>query len=253
MRLLSLCLLSIAQFCWAGEPAKEYDFQVINSFPHSTNSFTQGLEYRDGFLYEGTGKRGFSKISKRRLNSVRERDFSKLKKEYFGEGITVLDNKVYQLTWKAQRGFIYDAKSLDVLSTFTYKGDGWGLSNNGKELILSNGSDKLQFINPGDFSITRTTSVTLDDKPVSRINELEWINGHIYANIWQSNRLVIIEPKTGKVTAYVDLAKLLPKKLTTAKTDVLNGIAYDKEHQRLLVTGKYWPRIFHIELIDKTR
>jgi glutamine cyclotransferase len=242
----------IMEHGWAETNAKEYQYTVIKSYPHNTDSFTQGLEFHRGFLYEGTGKRGESKIVKRRLNSIRARKISLLADNLFGEGITVFNEKVYQLTWKAQSGFVYDAKNLNLVSRFSYSGEGWGLTNNGKELILSNGSDTLQFINPDDFSVSRVISVTLNGKSISLLNELEWVNGSIYANIWQSNLLVIIEPATGEISGYVDLSNLLAKELTTSKTDVLNGIAYGADHQRLLVTGKYWPRIFHIELTDNT-
>lgn len=244
------CWLSIMEHSWAVTYAREYQYSVVKSFPHSTDSFTQGLEFHRGFLYEGTGKHGESKVFKRRLNSNRARKTALLARHLFGEGITILNDKVYQLTWKAQRGFVYDANNLNLTSQFSYRGEGWGLTNNGNELILSNGSDKLQFINPNDFSISRVIPVTLNGKPISRLNELEWINGAIYANIWQTNLLVIITPTTGEVSAYVDLSNLLAKELTTTKTDVLNGIAYDAEQQRLLITGKYWPKIFHIELVE---
>lgn len=242
--------LAVVTQSWAVTYAREYQYSVIKSFPHSTDSFTQGLEFHNGFLYEGTGKYGDSTVFKRRLNSNRARKISFLAQHLFGEGISVLNEKVYQLTWKAQTGFVYDASNLKFISHFRYSGEGWGLTNDGNELILSNGSDKLQFINPEDYSISKVISVTLNGKPVSQLNELEWVNGSIYANIWQSNLLIIIDPESGEVSAYADLSDLLAKELITTKTDVLNGIAYDTEQQRLLITGKYWPRLFHIELTE---
>jgi len=231
--------------------AKEYGYRVVRSFPHATNIYTQGLEYRDNYLFESGGKYGESTIVKRRLNSTRHEQHSALDNTVFAEGITLMGDKLYQLSWKSQRGFIYEASSLTAQGEFSYRGEGWGLTNNGQQLIMSNGSDRLQFINPSDFTVSHSIDVTLAGKPVTRLNELEWIDGLIYANIWNSEVIVMINPQSGHVVAYVNLDKLLPSHMRTARTDVLNGIAYDFEHKRLLVTGKYWPRLYHIELTDK--
>lgn len=171
-----------------------------------------------------------------------------LGKKYFAEGLTLLDGRLYQLTWHSQRGFIYNPDNLLMIGDFSIKGEGWGLTNNGRQLIISNGSQWLTFVNPADFSISRKLEVTYENKPLTRLNELEWIDGLIYANIWQSDWLVMIDPQTGKVVARVSLKDILPSQLKTPKTDVLNGIAYDRDNKRLLVTGKYWPQLFHIEL-----
>ena len=232
--------------------ATEYGYNVVRSFPHDTDIYTQGLEYRDNYLFESGGQYGKSIILKRRLNNNRQKQYTALDGSIFAEGLTLIGDKVYQLSWKSQRGFIYDAQSLAALGEFSYRGEGWGLTNNGRQLIISDGSDQLQFIDPEDFTVSHRIKVSLAGKPVTRLNELEWIDGLIYANIWTSNLIVMIDPNSGKVVGYVNLEGLLPAQLTTARTDVLNGIAYDHQHQRLLVTGKYWPKLYHIELIDKS-
>lgn len=232
--------------------ADELGYRVVKSFPHSTSIFTQGLEYRDNFLYESAGKYGESLILKRRLNSTRIHKYRLMDKSVFGEGITLLADKLYQLSWKSQRGFIYNAATLELQKEFSYSGDGWGLTNNGQELIVSNGSSKILFLDLDSFKVKRTITVNLNGEPVDRLNELEWIEGYIYANIWTSSWIVIINPDSGNVVSYVNLANLLPSELTDKKTDVLNGIAYDRERKRLFVTGKYWPKLFQIELFKKT-
>jgi len=231
--------------------AKEYSYRVLQSFPHATSIYTQGLEYHNNYLFESGGKYGESIILKRRLNSTEPEQYSPLDHTLFAEGITVMGDHVYQLSWKSQRGFIYSASSLTAQGEFSYRGEGWGLTNNGQQLIMSNGSDKLQFINPEDFTVSHSIDVILEGRPVTRLNELEWIDGLVYANIWTSNFIVMINPLSGQVVAYVNLDKLLPTHMKTAQTDVLNGIAYDRKRKRLLVTGKYWPRLYHIELVDE--
>ena len=160
-----------------------------------------------------------------------------------------MGQQLYQLTWRAGKALVFDVSNLQLLKHFDYPGQGWGLCNNGEQLIMSNGSDQLQFINPRDFSTVKTIAVTEQGKPLHKLNELEWVEGYIFANIWQSNRIVIIEPDSGQVLSSINLNGLLPEELRSADTDVLNGIAYDAKQQRLLVTGKNWPRLYHIQLL----
>lgn len=187
-------------------------------------------------------------VLKRTLDNNQALQVYRLDKQLFAEGITLLKNRLYQLTWKSQRGFIYDTDTLQPMAEFNIKGQGWGITNNGQQLIISNGSNQLTFINPSDFQVSHTLAVSIEGKALDKLNELEWIDGLIYANIWQSNWIVMIDPDNGNVVGKIYLKDLLPKNLKTAKTDILNGIAYDREQKRLLVTGKYWPRIYHIEL-----
>jgi glutamine cyclotransferase len=231
------------------DPVIEYQYRVLTTYPHDTNIFTQGLEFHQGVLYESAGQTGRSMLLTRALEQTPAIQQHRLRAQFFAEGITVLNKHIYQLTWKSQRGFIYDQDTLQPKAEFSYKGEGWGITNDGEQLIISNGSHQLQFIDPMDFSLKRTLDVKFENKPLHNINELEWVDGLIYANIWQSNWIVMIDPHTGHVVGKVSLKGLLPDHLRTEQTDVLNGIAYDRNKKRLLVTGKNWPQLFHIELI----
>lgn len=229
-------------------PVTEYHYRIVASYPHSANIFTQGLEYRRGLLYESAGLRGQSQITKRPLDAVNPIKKKLLPSRYFGEGLSLLGNQLFQLTWQSGRGFIYDPDTLYKTGDFPIDGEGWGLTNNGQHLITSNGSSQLSFIDPQTFTIVRTLNVHFEGNLLTNINELEWIDGVIYANIWQSDWIVMIDSETGNVVGKVFLKNLLPDSLRSEKTDVLNGIAFDHNEQRLLVTGKFWPRIYHIEL-----
>jgi glutaminyl-peptide cyclotransferase len=228
----------------------EYQFRIVNSYPHSRQVFTQGLEFHSNLLYESAGLRGRSSLQIRPLDSLKPLHRHRLDKQLFAEGITLFDNQLFQLTWRSGRAFIYRPDTLEPSGEFSVKGEGWGLTNNGKELIMSNGSSRLTFINPKTKAVTKTLNVTFQGKPLNRLNELEWINGLIYANVWQSNWIVMIEPSTGAVRGKVNLTGLLPKTLRTVSTDVLNGIAYDRNNDRLFVTGKNWPKLYQIELSE---
>ena len=206
------------------------------------------MEFHEGVLYEGAGKRGESMVLIRSLESIELVKSVRLEKHLFGEGITILNERLYQLTWQSQRGFIYDASSLALIEEFKIQGQGWGMTNNGRQLIISNGSNRLTFLDPTTFNIVDEVEVHNHGRPIDNLNELEWIDGVIYANIWRTDWIVMIDPETGNVTGTVSLKGLLPDKLSTTKTDVLNGIAYDDKKKRLFVTGKYWPRLYHIEL-----
>lgn len=233
------------------DTAVEYGYRVIQSYPHSTKIFTQGLEFHDGVLYEGAGKRGRSMVLTRRLDSVDPIKAVPLVPELFGEGITILNRRLYQLTWQSGRVFVYDAGSLAPTGSFTIQGEGWGLTNDGRRLIMSNGSNRLAFLDPETFEIVDRLDVTHRGEPVSNLNELEWIDGLIYANVWRTERIVMIDPRTGRVTGIIQLDALLRNDRRTARIGALNGIAYDNTAKRLLITGKYWPYLYHIELISK--
>ena len=230
-----------------GETPK-FGVEVVQTYPHDSNAFTQGLIFRDGKLLESTGKEGRSSLRSVDLESGKVLKQVDVAPEYFAEGMTALNGKIYQLTWHNQLGFIYDYWTFQQLGQFNYGGEGWGLTNDGKSLILSDGSDRLRFLDPGTFRVTKTIAVTDGAKRINRLNELEYINGEIYANIWHDQRIVTIDPATGRVTAWIDCSALLPKSGAQDEEAVLNGIAVDETSGRLFVTGKLWPRLFEIKV-----
>lgn len=248
--LVCLALLAVAP-CGAADEPVTYGYRVVESFPHARDVFTQGLVFEGDRLYESAGQYGESRLLVRTLEDTKPLAQRALKSELFAEGITLFGDRIYQLTWRSGRGFIYDAHTLDTLGEFAIDGEGWGITHNHTHLILSDGTDALQFIDPDTFRVIKRLPVRYDGNPVHRLNELEWVDGLIYANIWQSNWIVMIDPESGQVVGKVRLAGLLPGHLKTASTDVLNGIAYDRKQRRLLVTGKYWPRIYQIELTEE--
>ncbi len=230
-----------------------YGYKIINSFPHDTESFTQGLIMDDGFLYESTGLNGRSSIKIVNLETGKVIKSHKLADKYFGEGITIVDDKIIQLTWRSKRGFVYDKDSLKLLRTFSYQTQGWGITYDGKYLILSDGSNILYFMDPKSFVVVGKLEVYDDNGEVSKLNELEYINGEIYANIWGKNLIARINPKTGFVSSWIELDGLLSKEDKKKGVDVLNGIAFNPQNGTLLVTGKLWPKIFEIEIIEKNQ
>ena len=228
-----------------------FSYEIINSYPHDPTAFTQGLIYADGALYEGTGRYGQSSLRQVDLETGIVQTYSTIPEQYFGEGITIFDDKIYQLTWQNQTGFIYDQDGFELLDTFSYPTEGWGLTHNGEDLIMSDGTNNLYFLDPDTLEIIDQVAVFHDKgNPVVRLNELEYIDGSVYANIWQTNHIVQINPETGQVIAWIDLTNLLSPESLTQPVDVLNGIAYDAENSRLFVTGKLWPTLFEIELVD---
>ena len=235
----------------AADGAPVYGFKVINTFPHDTDAFTQGLIFENGFLYESTGLEGHSSL--RRVDLATGRVLQKVDVEpaYFSEGMTLFHGKIFQLTWKAQKGFIYDRDTFQRTGEFQYSGEGWGLTHDDKSLILSDGTDTIRFIDPDNFSVRRTIEVKPKTGPVTELNELEFVNGEIYSNIWQTDDVVRIDPGTGKILGWIDLSGLLPATDQTSHTNVLNGIAYDPVDDRLFVTGKFWPKLFEIKLVKK--
>lgn len=235
------------------KPVK-YGYKVINSFAHDPLRFTQGYEIHDGFLYEGTGREGESAIYKTDLKTWKTVKEHKLDNQYFGEGITILNEKIYELTYKSQLGFIYDLKTFELLKTWTFKSnEGWGLTNDGKSLIMSDGTEYLSYLDPQTLSLVKKIQVCSDKGVVKNLNELEYIQGEIWANIWETDNIVRIEAETGKITGEIDLRGLLGSVLKGKNTevDVLNGIAWDPVKNKIYVTGKLWPKVFEIELVKK--
>ncbi len=235
-------------------PPQLYTYRVVNVYPHDQGAFTQGLIVRDGKFLEGTGQEGQSNLRRVEIETGKVLDSRPLDKQYFGEGITELDGKIYQLTWKNGVGFIYDAATLAPQGQFQYGTEGWGITHDGQRLIVSDGTPTLQFWDPATLQPTGGVYVSLFGLPMSQINELEYFDDAVWANIWQTNLVVRIDPKTGQVTGVVDFGGLLDYAPPAQQpTDVLNGIAYDEATGRLFVTGKWWPAIFEIELLEVTQ
>lgn len=245
-----LLLLSICAAAPASPQTPRYGYEVLRSYPHNPNAFTQGLLYRDGMLYESTGLEGRSSVLQVRLETGQALREEALPPIYFGEGIVDWDDKIIQLTWKHGVGFVRDRKTLALLSTFRYPGEGWALTRDAKRIIMSDGTSQLRFLDPASLKETGRLSVTEQGQPVERLNELEYIKGEIWANIWHSNEIVRIDPSSGRVTGRIDLAGLL-KPEEAGGADVLNGIAYDAKGDRIFVTGKLWPRLFEIRIKPK--
>ena len=235
-----------AQLRPPGEPAT-VRANVVATYPHDPRAFTQGLAFHEGRLFESTGQYGQSSIRRVDLETGAVAQIEPLNFTYFGEGMTVLGDKLYQLTWKSQLAFVYDVETFELLETKRYRGEGWGLTHDGESLIVSNGSAELAFYDPDDFSVRRTIEVLDGEAPVARLNELEFIDGEIWANVWYDDRIVRVSPQDGAVVGWVDLSDLVPRTRRTSD-DVLNGIAYDAEAGRVFVTGKNWPSLFEIEL-----
>jgi glutamine cyclotransferase len=251
MRLLA-CLLALslhAQFV-RPQPAQRYAYKVVRALPHDTEAFTQGFEFRDGVFYESTGLNGRSEI--RRVQPATGKVLARvpLEGKYFGEGITVFHNRIHQLTWKHGTGFTYDKQTLRRISTFQYTGEGWGLANDGKQIFMSDGSSTIRIWDPATLKEVRRFTVRLNGRPVDQLNELEMVEGELFANVWQSDLILRISPADGNVLGVIDLSGLLAKAgPLPEEIDVLNGIAYDAAAKKLYVTGKLWPKVFEIELV----
>jgi glutamine cyclotransferase len=229
-----------------------YTYEVVATFPHDRGAFTQGLVFRNGSLFESTGLNGESTLREVELNSGKVLKQVPVPRQYFAEGLAIVGALAYQVTWQNQRGFVYDADTFEKLREFNYAGEGWGLTTDGVSLILSNGSSRISFLDQTkSFEPRRVIDVTAAGKPVDRLNELEFINGEIFANVWQTDEVVRIDPASGTVRGTIDFSGLLAPSDRTRDTDVLNGIAYDTEHDRLFVTGKRWPKIFQVRLKAK--
>lgn len=235
----------------AALPALAADtYRVVRTYPHDRQAFTQGLVFVDGHLYESTGLEGSSSLRMEDLDSGRILAFHDVPSQYFAEGLTNWGSTLVQLTWRSHIAFVYDRASFRMLRTFHYDCDGWGLTQDGKSLILSDGSADLRFFDPATFREVRRITVKDHDAPVTQLNELEYIHGEIYANVWHSDRIARISPATGQVLGWIDLSGLEPASARANGEAVLNGIAYDAAHDRLLVTGKLWPSIFEIKVIS---
>jgi glutamine cyclotransferase len=231
----------------AGTNPVNYTYEVVNVYPHDSKAFTQGLVIDEGVLYEGTGLTGESTLRRVDLETGDVLQVHALADEFFGEGITVFGDKIIQLTWLSHKGFVYDKSSFDLLQNFSYPTQGWGITTDGTRLIMSDGSANLYFLDPETFEKTGQVEVH-DNGTVTELNELEYINGEVYANVWRTDKIVIIDPNTGQVTGWIDLTGIYNPESSNAN-NVLNGIAYDAESDRLFVTGKMWSQLFQINLI----
>jgi glutaminyl-peptide cyclotransferase len=233
------------------QKVQAYGYKVINAYPHDRAAFTQGLVFKDGVLWESTGQYGLSSLRKVDLKTGKVLNSVPVPRDFFAEGMTVFRGKVFQLTWQNKRGFTYDPADFSKTGEFRYDGEGWGLTHDADSLVMSDGTNKLRFIDPETFAVRRTVGVFEDGRPLERLNELEYVKGEIYANVWQTDRVVRIDPRDGRLTGTIDLTGLLPEADRDADTDVLNGIAYDDSGDRLFVTGKNWPKLFEIRLVKK--
>ena len=226
-----------------------YDVDIVHTCPHDSSAFTEGLFYLNGFLYESSGLEQHSSIRKVRIETGEVVQKIDIPAQYFGEGIVNWQSHLISLTWKSQVGFVFDLNTLKLQKQFPYEGEGWALTRNDKQIIMSDGTSALRFLNPKTLAVTSRLQVTLEGKPLSNVNELEWVKGEIYANVWQTNWIVRIDPRSGQVVGLINLNGLLkPSDVVQGQTDVLNGIAYDAQHDRLFVTGKNWPKLFEIRL-----
>lgn len=247
--LLFFGLSSTAVFAQEQAPA-QYGYRILNTYPHDITAFTQGLIYHEGFLFEGTGKNGLSKLSKINLEDNEVLMSQSLSRRYFGEGIEVVGDRIYQLTWTSNMVFVWDKNNFEQLGTHYNATQGWGLAYDGEHLILSDGTSTLQFMDPETFVPQKTVTVTFQGNPLTSINELEYINGEVWANVWQTDFIVRINPEDGVVTSFIDLTGLSNETELGSNEAVLNGIAWDAENERLFVTGKHWADLFEIEIVE---
>ncbi len=247
---IALCLPACASAAQA--PTPQYGYTVVRAYPHDREAFTQGLFWLDGYLYEGTGLEGRSSIRKVRLETgevVQQRD---VPAAYFGEGIVNWAGRLIEITWRSEMGFIYDLMTFQLQGQFAYPGEGWGLTQDGRRIIMSDGSAYLRFLDPVTLKQTGRVRVTEAGRAVDQLNELEYVRGEVLANVWQTDTIVRIDPATGRVVGRIDLSGLLnPSEIVPGQTDVLNGIAYDAAGDRLFVTGKQWPKLFEVKLVRK--
>ena len=250
IRFIYIFLLSVICAACGEKAVKEYTVEVIGTYPHDTESYTQGLFFHEGQMYESTGMRGrstFRKVDMTTGRPIRRLDFDK---SYFVEGSVIWKNNLYILTWESKVAFVYDAETLEYKSSWRYPREGWGITTDGKNLIASDGSATLYFMDE-NFALERRLIVKYEDRPVRWLNELEYINGKIWANVYMTDEIVIINPKDGRVEGIIDCRGLLAKEKRTPDTDVLNGIAYNPEDGKIYITGKNWPELYEIRLIEK--
>ncbi len=235
----------------ANEPIEQLTYTILATLPHDRAAFTQGLVVDGGEFLESTGQVGQSTLRRVDIASGKVVKLIALDANVFGEGMAVIGNEVFVLTWLNQRGFVFDRRTLQQIRTFSYSGEGWGLASDGRELFMSNGTNMITVHDPTTFGVRRSIPVTLSGRPIGELNELEWIDGMLWANVWRTDNIVRIDPASGKVTAVLDLTGLLPYGERTIDTDVLNGIAWDGANKALYVTGKNWPHVFHIAVKKK--
>jgi glutamine cyclotransferase len=228
-----------------------YGYQIVHMFPHDRNAFTEGLEYHDGFLYESTGLNRRSSLRKVRLETGEVVQSIPLADQYFGEGITILGSEILQLTYKTEVGFVYSLKDFHLLRQFSYKGEGWSLTHNATSVFMDDGTSEIRVWDPKTLVERRRIRVHEGARTIANVNELEYVEGELYANIWQTDRIARISPVTGAVTGWIDLSGILSPMYRNGSEDVLNGIAYDAVHKRLFVTGKLWPELFEIRIVPK--
>lgn len=247
-RALAVLLLLVPAAAAAQERAPIQSYDVVASFPHDPGAFTQGLLVQDGVLYESTGHHGGSSIRKVDLATGKVLQKRDLDPKYFGEGIVAWKGRLIELTWRDEIGFLYDLKTFEPKGTFSYKGEGWGLTHDGKRIIMSDGTAQLRFLDPETLKETGRITVTDGGGEINNLNEIEWIEGEVWANIWQTDWIARIDPVTGKVKAWIDMSGLLPALDRYGGEDVLNGIAYDAANKRVLVTGKLWPKLYEIRV-----
>jgi glutamine cyclotransferase len=233
------------------DPVPIYGYEVVHAWAHDPGAYTQGLLFQDGKLLESTGQVGHSSLRRVEIETGRLLQRIDVNPPYFAEGITLLKGKIYQLTWQHQVGFIYDAWTFQKLGEFHYAGEGWGLANDGQSLILSDGSNRIRFLDPANFEVRKTIAVVDGRSAINELNELEYVQGEIYANIWHADRIARINPRTGSVVGWIDLTGLIARNEVNDEEAVLNGIAYDETNGRLFVTGKLWPKLFEIRLTRK--
>jgi glutamine cyclotransferase len=247
----AFALLLVSAACPAAIPV--YGYKVVQVYPHDTSAYTEGLFYRDGYLYESTGEKGESSVRKVQLETGKVLQQHDVPSPYFGEGIIDWKDQLIQLTWQSETGFVYGLGDFKRRRNFNYPGEGWGLTRDSQRIYMSDGSSVLRILDPDSLKATGSIMVTADDTPVSNLNELEWVNGEIYANIWLTNRIARIDPASGHVVGWIDLSGLFDvNSLPEPVEDVLNGIAWDAQHDRLFVTGKRWPTLFEIKLVKRS-
>lgn len=256
--LLTLAATAVAAACAWGvwrearpRGAAQLGVRAVASFPHDRYAYTQGLVWHDGVLFESTGQYGLSSVRRVDLLSGEVRQRVTLPRTLFGEGLTVVGDRLVQLTWRSGRGRVYDLDTLEVVGDFRYEGEGWGLACDGERLVMSDGTDELRFLDMQSFAELRRLPVRADGRPVRQINELEWVDGQILANVWRTDWILRIDPDSGEVTAWIDLRGLFDYRAIPDEDAVPNGIAWDPEGRRLFLTGKLWPKVFQVELVER--
>lgn len=247
---LTILAMSFLILSCGNAKVKEYKLDVVAEYPHDTGSYTQGLFFQDGQMYESTGQYGLSSFMKVDFETGAALERMDFNDEYFVEGSVMFEGNLYILTWTNRKAFVYDAETLEYKAAWKYPREGWGITHDGRNLIASDGSANLYFMD-GNFAQQKKLKVTLEDRPVRFLNELEYIDGKIWANVYTTDSIVIINPKTGKVEGLVDCTGLLPRALHEPSTDVLNGIAYDEKTGKIYLTGKNWPRLYEVRLVEK--